>query len=329
MHSGGPLRWFRCGPAKRLIRLAALAIVLACLTRPTTGQSTSFSLADFDARLAETEAVVSGLSAPVDPAGRTALAEQARAWLAVRAVELPDGRVLPLSTDAIGARLTAPDATPEDLREFVAALRSVREAWIGAGHSENDLISLARILAQSKYGAETQPPDSTWLADLIRRFLEWFRDVSGSVDVPDLSLYWVIGLSIVLVALLVGIGLLLRRSVVRERAGLATPMPTEAATADEALGRADALAAAGDLRQAVRQLYLATLLALDEQGALRFDRALTNQEVLLRLRSRPELARVLASVIDVFDSVWYGEHSLTAETFATYVEAVAALRRPS
>ncbi len=79
----------------------------------------------------------------------------------------------------------------------------------------------------------------------------------------------------------------------------------------------------------MRQLYLATLLALDEQGALRFDRALTNQEVLLRLRARPELARVLASVIDVFDNVWYGEHTLTAESFATYVEAVDALRRRS
>ena len=294
---------------------------------PVVAQPESISLDAFDARLAETLGVVAALTDPIDADGRAALAEQAEAWRGINSVALPDGRVLPVLTTAVSARLSAADATPQELRDFLDGLQTVRRTWTGAGHSDADLDTLARILAQSKYAALPEPPAwSQWLYDLYRRLINWLRSATAGVQVPDLSAAWLIGLSLALAALLIAVGWRLRRVVARDRGRLTTPAPTEVATADEALDKADSLAAAGDLRQAVRLLYLATLLALEEQGALRFDRALTNHEVLQHLRNRPDLAAVLAGVIDVFDRVWYGEQTLSAESFATYAAAVNALR---
>lgn len=297
------------------------------MASPASARPAPVSLDAFDARLAETVAVVAGLTDPIDAAGRAALDKQAEAWRRIDSVTLPDGRVLAVATTVVSARLSETDAAPKELVDFLAGVRTVRDTWTGAGHTDADLDTLARILAQSKYDALPEPPAwSQWLYDLYRRLIEWLRSATTAVQVPDLSEAWLIGLSIALAVLLIAVGWRLRRVVIRDRGRLTTPAPTEVATADEALDKADSLAAAGDLRQAVRLLYLATLLALEEQGALRFDRALTNHEVLLHLRNRPDLAAVLAGVIDVFDRVWYGEQTLSAESFATYSAAVNALR---
>ena len=83
---------------------------------------------------------------------------------------------------------------------------------------------------------------------------------------------------------------------------------------------------AGDYRNAVRYLYLSSLLLLDEQGMLRYDRSRTNREVLRSVSSKPELAVPLHDVIDVFDRVWYGFEALDDKTYQTYVERVDDLR---
>jgi hypothetical protein len=82
----------------------------------------------------------------------------------------------------------------------------------------------------------------------------------------------------------------------------------------------------GDARRAVRQLFLATLLLLEERGELPSDRALTNYELLRAVKERPSLATALAPVVDTFERVWYGFESLAAPEYEQLVAHVAQIK---
>ena len=93
-----------------------------------------------------------------------------------------------------------------------------------------------------------------------------------------------------------------------------------------AFKRAETLSMQGDYRNAIRYLYLSSLLVLDEQGLMRYDRSRTNREYLRSVSSRPELAKPLQDVIEVFDRVWYGFEGVDEQTYQSYVERVDELR---
>ncbi|GIV89281.1 MAG: hypothetical protein KatS3mg055_1799 [Chloroflexus sp.] len=97
-------------------------------------------------------------------------------------------------------------------------------------------------------------------------------------------------------------------------------------TCSEAQRLAAAARQAGDRRSAVRYLYLAALLWLDEQGLLHYDRSLTNREYLQQLRDRPSLRDRLAPVVNTFDAVWYGQQVIDEQAFARYEQQVAAIK---
>jgi len=83
-----------------------------------------------------------------------------------------------------------------------------------------------------------------------------------------------------------------------------------------------------DYRNAIRYLYLSSLLLLDERGLIHYDRALTNREHLRQIQHKPQLAEALRPVVDTFDRVWYGfapvDDSLY-ETFRANVERLHQL----
>ncbi|MCB9136213.1 MAG: DUF4129 domain-containing protein, partial [Anaerolineales bacterium] len=97
-------------------------------------------------------------------------------------------------------------------------------------------------------------------------------------------------------------------------------------TADSARQRARELSQTGDHRTAIRYLYLASLLLLEERGLLRYDRTLTNRETLRSVQNRPDLAAPLQEVVETFDRVWYGYQEVDAPTFEHYAERVEDLR---
>jgi hypothetical protein len=97
-------------------------------------------------------------------------------------------------------------------------------------------------------------------------------------------------------------------------------------TSQGAFKRAEDLSVQGDYRNAIRYLYLSSLLVLDEQGVMRYDRSRTNREYLRSVSSRPELAAPLHDVIEVFDRVWYGFQKVDENTYKSYVEHVEELR---
>ena len=79
-------------------------------------------------------------------------------------------------------------------------------------------------------------------------------------------------------------------------------------SADEWLEQADRLAAEGEFRKAVRCLYLACLVRIDEAGVARFIRAETNWEHLHRIEAStksPESFQ-FRTITQKFDLIWYG-----------------------
>lgn len=118
------------------------------------------------------------------------------------------------------------------------------------------------------------------------------------------------------------------RNTLTRDARLATQSSVAPITSSEALANAQTFAAAGDYRSAVRELYLATLILLDERGIIRFDRSLTNRETLSDVaRANTALAADLGPVIDTFDRVWYGFAPVDATTFEQYRDQVERVRR--
>ncbi len=118
----------------------------------------------------------------------------------------------------------------------------------------------------------------------------------------------------------------LSRNLVRDAQLAAEGGGDELLSSTGALQRAQVLSTQGDYRTAIRYLYLSSLLTLDEQGLLRYDRSRTNREYLRSVASRPGLANPLRNVIDLFDRVWYGFEKVDEQTYQAYVAHVEKLR---
>lgn len=100
----------------------------------------------------------------------------------------------------------------------------------------------------------------------------------------------------------------------------------EPTTAKDALDQAQEFETHRDFRHAIRALYLATLLYLHEREILTYDKSATNREYLRQLAGQPALQNALKPVVYIFDDVWYGYQSCTAETLSEYRSLVQNLR---
>lgn len=96
-------------------------------------------------------------------------------------------------------------------------------------------------------------------------------------------------------------------------------------TTAKALSEAARLAAAGDFRSALRLVYIAALLVLDERELIRFDRSGTNWEYLAALKSHPKIQGALRPVTVVFDRKWYGHEPASESDYDAFVSAFRAV----
>jgi hypothetical protein len=130
-----------------------------------------------------------------------------------------------------------------------------------------------------------------------------------SVSTPALNCFNPILLLIPGIILILGMLAYLARNLHIQRYHLERDPETEEeipVTSEEADDLAVRSHSIQDYRAAIRYLYLASLLLLDERGAIRYDRALTNREHLRQVEEKPELLELLTPIINVFDHVWYG-----------------------
>ena len=92
---------------------------------------------------------------------------------------------------------------------------------------------------------------------------------------------------------------------------------------------AQQLAAAGQLAEAVRVVYLSALYALDERALLHVESSLTNREHARQLsRLHPDVGRTFFEVVDRYDRVRYGRIPITEATFTELSGLVARPERP-
>ena len=106
-------------------------------------------------------------------------------------------------------------------------------------------------------------------------------------------------------------------------AGAAAEDPRERPPASF-LERAAHLAEHGDLREALRALYLATLVALDRRRLIAFDPHRTNWQYLRKM-PRGETRDAFRQFTDLFDHKWYGRGDTTRRDYERCRELASAI----
>jgi hypothetical protein len=179
-----------------------------------------------------------------------------------------------------------------------------------------------------------------WFGKQLQKFGQWldqfFRPKSSSGSGFNFDPFaWLTSLQtlvwVLLVAILGVILFLLFRAWQRRRPQVvmtATPVASLPDLRDESVG-ADQLPedgwlqmareqlAAGDLRLALRALYLASLAHLAERGLVKLEKFKSNRdyerEVLRRARALPEVREAFSENVGAFDRAWYGLHEVTRD----------------
>jgi hypothetical protein len=261
--------------------------------------------------------------------------EDAGARLAATAhVQLDDGTLLAVDNRWLREELAKANPDTVLIASRLGALADALAQPPNAAPPDA-LARLRAILDAPPYrraGAPAEPTMPDWLSaffDWLLRMLEALLRPLGMLPAgTGTGIAWLIagiGLAAVLgviIYLLAG----LRRGIAGD-ATLAEDDPEANLTARQAIDQAGTLARDGDYRTAVRFLYLGALLRLDERGALRYDRALTNREYVERVRDNPALRAALTPIVETFDRVWYGYAPLDQAAFDAYRASVERLGR--
>ena len=254
----------------------------------------------------------------------TSLATLASELEAVTAVAMPDGTTAPVDNLPLLSRMRQADSAAEF--EQVAARAGALLAELRAAQSAgatremtNSMSSLNGVLSDPNLQRplvtstpRPQPQEQPRLefprigGDVIRLILA----IAGGAGV----IFLIVALGPTLFRFFAS-----RRPRLRQADG---DGPDEVATSAEAVERAQHASAIQDYRLATRMLYLASLLKLDESGALRYDRTQTNREYVRQVAAQPPLADALRVVVEVFDDVWYGFRPITPEGYGEFAGRV-------
>lgn len=305
--------------------------------------------------LAEYQAVLREALVDLEGADWEAAGRIADRLQAIEPVRLPDGQVIdPDLSPVVRSLETSPPqvfAARERLRALLAEIdRTARPAAPPAVSRA----ALQQVLARPEFGdGRPTDPVGRWMYDTRQEIRDRIDDLSEAIgdwldtltrEVPGespvggllrgfrgLFQEWtsrpvraVAGL-VLIAAIVTFVGWSLRRTWGRRLIALpADPRPV-ATTATGIRGEATRLAQAGHYREAVRLLYLALLLRWDETGRLRFDRTLTNREVLVRAGGRDSatLAERLRPLVERFERVWYAGVPCSATDYAEFDRLVA------
>ena len=272
------------------------------------------------------------LEASPDNEVREGLDDLASKWEMVTTVEFPDQSVMAVDPSYLVEILKQDSPDLKRLVALMDALLKAHDDFPQKVFTVQDVEPLKEILARPEFQwQEAQPAAKT--PEWIQRILDAIAEIMNRISYGIQNGIYYGRIPLVVAAVLVFILSLyfitrnLSRSLVRE-AELAAENGEDDAlmTSKGAMQRAQSLSGQGDYRNAVRYLYLSSLLILDEHGVLRYDRSRTNREYLRSVSSKPELSKPLSDVIDVFDRVWYGFDSVDDETYQSYVKHVDELR---
>lgn len=191
-----------------------------------------------------------------------------------------------------------------------------------SGWLRDSLASLSRAL--DRLGRAI----SRWLASLFPQASGIRTEGSDGISLVAQILSWVAIIAAGAILALILVKIVSRRRVLTPpRAPAATPTPdleSEDTTADqlpedEWLRLARQKAEDGDLRQALRALFLAVLSLLGDQGLILIRKSKSNfdyeRELKRKLNSLPGLDEIFSADRKLFERCWYGAYPVTATEF--------------
>jgi hypothetical protein len=318
-----------------LIRLALFLILVVPggVSADSDKSQSSISIGEYWRLVETTSNQLNDLQKVPQDVAHSQLGIIADQWEAIRAVQMPDGVIVPIDNSYLIFILRDASADPAQLSGLFAALLAEKDAWPSGKFTATDLNALESILAQPEYQwPMTQPsPLQKWWDNLVNRLLESLSRLLGTQAVGvilNILKYALFGLGAMAIILVVVYALRgARGSLVTEAEVDEDGDSDRNLTADSAFQKAQELSSSGDYRQAVRYLYLSSLFLLEERRLLRYDRSRTNREYLRSVAHMPGLSDLLGVVVEVFDRVWYGYQSLDEAEFNHYQEAVTDLRQ--
>lgn len=197
--------------------------------------------------------------------------------------------------------------------------------------------SVRAVLGRAEFASDPLPPPSLWerLSAWLERLFSRLHRPSGPS--PSISPAFIKTLLILVAAgafaLLVAALVQYLRQRMRPQSALALTEEEEALVeardADSLRALAEEQGRQGEWRRAFRLTYLATLVALDTHGTLRFDRSKTNWEYLRALRAagQGETYAALLPFTREFDRIWYGGAQAIESDYAYASAQYAALTR--
>jgi hypothetical protein len=201
-----------------------------------------------------------------------------------------------------------------------------------------------RILAEDIF-RDVDERRGDGLMQLVERMLAWLfeqeapdADLGPPPALPSLPLPgpgFFLALGAVFVAAIVAFLVLTRRRELPAAETASTgaahvPDPRDRSP-DDWVGEASTLAAQGRFREALRALYLATLVALDRRAWIRFEPSLTNWQYLRQMPAG-DAREDFRDLTRAFDVKVYGAEDASAEDYLrcrTLAERIVQLSRPS
>lgn len=221
-------------------------------------------------------------------------------------------------------RVERPGATQADVDRLKRMVRLRALAERKADDPKGDpAAEVGKIKANPTFMDPGQSKSSNWTAKPFERLGDWL-DRFFRRPPPDLPaaappsgfgqvlvvVVWVL-LGAAVVAFLIWAGKTFSWRIAKRKRKIAAGMLEEdepERTADEWLDQADELERQGRFREAVRCLYLACLVRLDEANVARFIRSETNWEHLHRIHASPRRPAGFdfTQPTRTFDIVWYG-----------------------
>ncbi|MBI5543830.1 MAG: DUF4129 domain-containing protein [Deltaproteobacteria bacterium] len=267
----------------------------------------------------------------------------------------PEAAALRRFTDRMRRAHDAGESTEVLMRRLREGLAEVRSAGeVPSTQMDDPKAAAQSVLAQPEFEApperlKPEPEPEPEGESLLARFLKWLlgdrkppeRTFDPSVPWGGLGAglfqvvtYVLLGLAIAVLAYVLIRALWSRREEEKEEdsearaaaTGGADQQDLESALAKEPRGwwsDADALAARGEHRAAVRALYLAVLSALHRNGAIEYDPTRSNWDYVRAFRGKLEQLPGFRDLTRRFDFVWYGRIGADATSYGA-ARALAA-----
>lgn len=184
---------------------------------------------------------------------------------------------------------------------------------------------LGEILSRSEFRVEPVQEGESWLGSAVRRLLEWLYSLfpeppslGPSTDADGITdsalLRGIVGAA--LLAILIYAGWKLRRFLPgptgrKRRTGdgqriVLGELIEEHVDSRRLFAEAEVLAAAGDLRSAIRKGYIALIRGLGDRGLVRLSRNKTNHDYLRELGTDEDLYKEASGLTGIFERHWYG-----------------------